>query len=208
MNAPLQLQLQYVIVFGSNKTQFDLINQFDYQVIAQNSSMHVVRHVENNVTYDAANIFNLSAGQSVNVSGFQVFSNASILIKTEQNQENKINKINVSENDSVSAKTGGKVRISISDPTQKQTFLNYCYDKLEQKVNVTGAEGASFVFEHIFTVQSQVNKCGTGCLAGAGGGAVAIIVVVVGMYVYRKRTAQRVVKKTKMTKKVQTAMFI
>ncbi|CAL6063518.1 S-layer_homology domain-containing protein [Hexamita inflata] len=183
-NAPLQLQ--YVIVFGSNKTQLDLVNQFDYQVVAQNSSMHVVRHVENNVTYDAANIFNLSAGQSVNVSGFQVFSNSSILIKTAEN-----------------------VKFSISDPTQKQRFLNYFYDKLEQKVNVSGAEGASFVFEHIITAQSQVNKCGTACLAGVGGGSVVIIiVVVVGVYVFRKRTGKRVVKKTKITKKVQTAMFI
>ncbi|CAL6060083.1 S-layer_homology domain-containing protein [Hexamita inflata] len=209
-NAPLQLQ--YVIVFGSNKTQFDLINQFDYQVIAQNSSMHVVRHVENNATYDAANIFNLSAGQNVNISGFQIFSNSSVLIRTEQISKelnSPVNKQNVSGNDFLLNKMG-KVQISISDPTQKQTLLNYFYDQNEQKVNVTGAQGSSFVFEHIITVQTEVNKCGTACLAGISGGIVVIIAaVVVGMIILyrRKRTAKRHIKK-KVTKRVYTAIFI
>ncbi|CAL6066391.1 polysaccharide_lyase 8 family protein [Hexamita inflata] len=181
------LELQYVIVFGCNQTEFDL-KQNDYQVVSQNSSMHIIKHTENNVTYEAANIFNLTAGQSVSINNFKINSNASVLIRT-----------------------ADKVQISISDPTQKQTALNFTYNYQEQIVNVASAEGASFIFN--YTLKSNQNKCGAGCAAGV---SIAVIIIVVGgvagLFVYKRKvvTPTNKPKRIKKTKdaKAGTEMFI
>ncbi|CAL6083099.1 polysaccharide_lyase 8 family protein [Hexamita inflata] len=174
------LELQYVILFGCNQTEFDL-KQNDYQV-SQNSSVHIVKHTENNVTYEAANIFNLTAGQSVSLNNFKINSNASVLIKT-----------------------ADKVQISISDPTQKQNTLNFTYYDQEQIVNVKGAAGASSVFEYL--LNNKQNKCGTGCAIGIGIGVsiVILLMVIFGIIFHKAKitSKQKLAKKPKQVKKPQ-----
>ncbi|CAL6096622.1 polysaccharide_lyase 8 family protein [Hexamita inflata] len=184
------MQLQYVIVFGCNKTEFDLVKGDQYQVITQNSQMHVIRHVENNVMYEAANIFNLSSNMSVNISKIQISSNASVLIRK-----------------------ADKIQISISDPTQKQTQLNYTINDQIHVVNVTGLAGASVVNEHAI----NQNKCGAGCAAGVSIAVIIIVVgaVIAGLYVYKRKISdstqgksQKIQKPKKNGIQAGTQMFI
>ncbi|CAL6029759.1 polysaccharide_lyase 8 family protein [Hexamita inflata] len=146
------LQVQYVIIFGCNKQKFELINQSKYEII-QNNSMHMVQYEENNITYIMANIFNLSLGQCINIQNFSFYSNCSILIRVSD-----------------------EIQLSISDPTQKQSFLKYKYNNQLNEVNVTQTAGASFIYNIVVTPSKQKNSCGVGCIVGITFGVVIILI--------------------------------
>ncbi|CAL6069323.1 polysaccharide_lyase 8 family protein [Hexamita inflata] len=178
------LQLQYVIVFGCNHSEFDLVKQSDYKILAHNSSTHVIQHTVNNISYHAANIFNLSENQSVVINGFKMHSNSSVLIKTGEN-----------------------VQISLSDPTQKQTAVNFTvctYKNKNQTVNVTNAEGSSFVFEYSHE-ESQWIWCVVGIVIGV---VFVIGVIIIIIFKRKKVTVKSKNIKTKNGVKIGTEMFI
>ncbi|CAL6014806.1 polysaccharide_lyase 8 family protein [Hexamita inflata] len=155
------LQVQYVIVFGCNKQQFELINQAKYKIIQQNNSMHIVQYEESNITYIMANIFNLSQGQHIKIQNFSVYSNCSILIRVSD-----------------------QIQLSISDPTQKQSFLNYSYNNQLNEVNVSLAAGASFIYNFV-APSKQKNQCGVGCIVGIALGVVLTLIGITSLTIFK-----------------------
>ncbi|CAL6055174.1 Glycosaminoglycan_polysaccharide lyase [Hexamita inflata] len=183
------LQLKYLIVFGLEYDQFQ-----DYQPdhkVEMNQYMHAVEYVENNVTFNAANIFNLPAGQTININNFTILSNASVLIK----QANKI-------------------QISISDPTQKQKSVKFVTDSKVVEVNVTHAEGTSFVFEYINPdvdvpnpdFAQNRNKCGLGCITTTASCILCFAIIIVVVLLCWKRKSSKGDKYQKQFKNFQNQM--
>ncbi|CAL6067648.1 Conserved_hypothetical protein [Hexamita inflata] len=183
------LQLKYVIVFGLEYDQF--INYKPEHKIVMNKQMHAIEYVENNITFSAANIFNLPAGQKITMNNnFTIQSNASVLIKK-----------------------ANKIQISISDPTQKQTSVKFVKDKVNI-VDVTNAEGASFVFEYINpdidtphpNVTKNKSQCGPGCIAAIISCVLCAAIIVIVLILCWKRKSSKGDKYQKQFKTIQNQM--